>query len=563
MRDWAEKGEYYLGTRPVLAGEWERCISIEYLGKHHSLSGMFPVAPLSCSQLIMKFTQVLTAAALVASAGASERADPRPLLHGPLAVSKRQDDADTLVDSQTLQAAITQEALLSRSQTLQDIAYASPDRNRVFGSEGHNATTNYLYDTIAALGEYYTVEFQYFVETYSGGNVTLTTADGQNVDASLFTYSPNGRVIQPLVAVSNLGCSATDFPATVTGNIALISRGDCTFGDKAALAGAAGAGGAIIYNNVEGSFSGTLGAVSNPLGPYPPVAGVSLESGQTLLSLAAANASVDLNVNSIVENRTTQNVIAQTRTGDPNNVLVIGGHSDSVEAGPGINDDGSGTIGILEVAVQLAQYTVNNAVRIAWWSAEEFGLLGSEFYVTNLPQDERDKIRLYLNFDMIASPNYVYGIYDGDGSSFNLSGPAGSAEAEKTFEDFFTANNLPFQGSEFTGRSDYGPFLDVGIPAGGLFTGAEGVKTAEEAVLYGGTAGEAYDANYHLVGDTMDNLNAEAFLVNTRAIADSVAKYATSFDSLPPVSNRTVARRGAKSKRTSGCFHDHDDPVEI
>lgn len=512
----------------------------------------------------MKFIQVVTAAAFIASASAALRSDSHPRPHGP--VSKRQEDAGagTLVDSQTLQAAITQEALLSRAQTLQDLAYASPERNRVFGSEGHNATTDYLYNTIAALGDYYTVEFQHFVETFFGGNVTLTTADGQAVpDASLLTYSPSGHVIRPLVAVSKLGCNATDFPATVSGNIALISRGQCSFGDKTALAGAAGAAGAIIYNNINGSFSGTLGAVSNPLGPYPPVAGVSLESGQTLLQSLQNATVVDLNVNSIVENRTTQNVIAQTRTGDPNNVLVIGAHSDSVAAGPGINDDGSGTVGILEVAVQLTQYTVNNAVRIAWWSAEEYGLLGSEFYVNNLPQDERDKIRLYLNFDMIASPNYVYGIYDGDGSSFNLSGPAGSAEAEKTFEDFFTANDLPFQGSEFTGRSDYGPFLDVGIPAGGLFTGAEVVKTAEEAALYGGTAGEAYDANYHTVDDTMDNLNTEAFLVNTRAIADSVAKYAASFDSLPSASNRAVTARAVRRKRTTGCFHDHDTLVDI
>lgn len=535
-----------------------------------SISCLGTLGSPSCSQLIiMKLTQVSTttttvaAAALIASASAALRSEPRPRLQADAVAAALAD-----IDSQTLQAAITEEALLARSQTLQDQAYASPDRNRVFGSEGHNATTNYLYDTIAALGDYYTVEFQYFVETFSGGNVTLTTtaADGQNIEATLFTYSPNGRVVGPLVAVSNLGCTANDYPAGVTGNIALISRGDCPFGDKAGLAGAAGAAGAIIYNNVEGAFSGTLGAVSNPLGPYPPVAGVSQASGQALLALSLSNATVDLNVNAIVENRTTQNVIAQTRAGDPNNVLVIGAHSDSVAAGPGINDDGSGTVGILEVAVQLArlQSAVTNAVRIAWWSAEEFGLLGSDFYVSSLPQEERDKIRLYLNFDMIASPNYVYGIYDGDGSSFNLSGPAGSAEAEQTFEDFFTANGLPFQGSAFTGRSDYGPFLDVGIPAGGLFTGAEVVKTAEEAVRYGGTAGEAYDANYHLVGDTIDNLNVEAFLVNTRAIADSVAKYATSFDSLPPASNRTVTTRSVhKTKRTTGCFHDHDTPVEI
>jgi carboxypeptidase Q len=183
-------------------------------------------------------------------------------------------------------------------------------------------------------------------------------------------------------------------------------------------------------------------------------------------------------------------VVAQTVGGDQDNVLHVGAHSDSVEAGPGINDNGSGTIGILEVAVQLAKFTVNNAVRFSWWSAEEEGLLGAEAYVTSLPQSELDKIRLYLNFDMIASPNFYYGIYDGDGSTFGISGAPGSAEAEKLFEDFFHIDeDLPHAPSEFNGRSDYGPFLDAGIPCGGLDTGAEGIKTEEEAAIFGGTAG--------------------------------------------------------------------------
>jgi carboxypeptidase Q len=113
-----------------------------------------------------------------------------------------------------------------------------------------------------------------------------------------------------------------------------------------------------------------------------------------------------------------------------------------------------------------------------------------------------DKIRLYLNFDMIASPNYVYAIYDGDGSAFGVTGPPGSAEAEHLFQDFFTVEErLPWTATEFDGRSDYGPFLDAGIASGGLFTGAEGIKTAEEAAIFGGDAGVAYDINYHGVGD--------------------------------------------------------------
>jgi Zn-dependent M28 family amino/carboxypeptidase len=141
---------------------------------------------------------------------------------------------------------------------------------------------------------------------------------------------------------------------------------------------------------------------------------------------------------------------------------------------------------------------------------------------------------------MIASPNFVYAIYDGDGSSFNISGPPGSAQAEKLLEDFFQyEEGLPFTSTEFSGRSDYGPFLEVGIPSGGLFTGAEGIKTEEEAVIFGGEAGEWYDVNYHGALDNVKNLNIGAFLHNTKAIAHSVATYGRSWDGEYGIPTRT------------------------
>ncbi|KAK8152460.1 putative leucine aminopeptidase 2 [Phyllosticta citrichinensis] len=455
----------------------------------------------------------------------------------------RRQDNGTLVDSSSLQAAIKIDALLEKSQDLQDIAYATPGRNRVFGSQGHNDTVAYIVELLSTppFDDYYNVSTQSFSAEYSAGNASLSV-DSADRGASLVTYSPSGTVSAPIVQVSNLGCSASDFPSNVSGAIALIERGTCEFGLKAAYAGAAGAAGAVIYNNAKGSLSGTLGSVTRPEGAYPPTVGIDLEQGQALIELLAGGEIVgELEVLSIIENRTTYNVIAQTKGGDANNVLMLGGHSDSVEEGPGINDDGSGSIGILEVALQLAQFSVNNAVRFAWWSAEEFGLLGSEHYVASASTDVLSKIRLYLNFDMIASPNFIYAIYDGDGSAFNISGPAGSAEAEALFENYFKDKGLPSQATEFDGRSDYGPFLDAGIPAGGLFTGAEQIKTAEEATKYGGQAGVATDANYHAAGDTTDNLNATAFLVNAQGIAHAVATYGRSFDSLP-------ARNSTKAK---------------
>ncbi|KAI9698610.1 MAG: hypothetical protein M1820_007409 [Bogoriella megaspora] len=455
------------------------------------------------------------------------------------------------VDPTALQDTITIDALIGGEQALEDFAYATPERNRLVGSTAHNDTINYLFEQLSSLGDYYNVTLQpWSTLTQTSGSANFS-ANGADQNATVFEYSQSGAPTAPLVAVANFGCDLTDYPAEVTGNIALISRGTCEFGAKSVNAGLAGADGAVIYNNVAGSLSGTLGP-PRPAGPYVPTAGISLEQGTALLDQINAGTEVigDLSVETVIEERYTNNVIAQTVGGDQNNVLALGGHTDSVAAGPGINDDGSGTIGVLEVAKQLSNYSVTNAVRFGFWAGEEEGLLGSTFYVDNLPAEELAKIRLYLNYDMIASPNFVYAIYDGDGSSFNLTGPQGSAEAEELFEDYFADNGLNFTATEFSGRSDYGPFLEAGIASGGLFTGAEGIKTEEEAEAFGGEANVAYDVNYHGPGDNVTNLNATAFLANTKAIAYSTAVYATSFDSLGQTkSKRSMAIRGSTNAR--------------
>lgn len=480
-----------------------------------------------------------------------------------------------LVSSKALQSLVRLDSLVAGTQKLQDFAYSYPDRNRVFGGRAHNDTVNWLAKTLEETG-YYDVSLQPFIELYSGGNASLTL-DGAEKPVGLFTYTPSGSVQAPLVAVSNLGCAVSDYPAAVSGNVALVSRGNCTFAIKAGNAKRAGAKAAILYDNVDSAnpATGTLGGT----GDYVPIAGITRALGRELIAtLQTQPVLANLVVNSVLENRTTYNVIAETKGGDHNNVISLGGHSDSVEAGPGINDDGSGIIGILEVAKALTKFKVKNAVRFFFWSAEEFGLLGSTYYVNQLNEtsSELAKIRAYLNFDMIASPNYILGIYDGDGSAFNLSGPAGSAQIEANFEKFYKSKGNNSVPTEFSGRSDYGPFLDVGIAAGGLFTGAEVVKTVEEARLFGGQANVSYDVNYHKAGDTTANLNLDAFLLNTQAIADSVATYALSLDAIPPHSANPVKRdmasrkarneqrdlmaRGIISHGHSHC-HAHDHPA--
>lgn len=217
------------------------------------------------------------------------------------------------------------------------------------------------------------------------------------------------------------------------------------------------------------------------------------------------------------------NLIADWPGGDTSDILMTGAHLDSVTAGPGINDNGSGTAAILETALAVARanHQPSRHLRFAWWGAEELGLVGSTYYVNNLPASERSKITGYLNFDMVGSPNPGYFAYDGDGSS-GSGGPAGSAQIEQVLRAYFATINVPVQDTAFDGRSDYGPFIRVGIPAGGLFTGAEGRKTTQQAQLWGGQAGVAFDRCYHSSCDTTSNISDTALDRNSDAIAYAV-----------------------------------------
>ncbi|MFH8625435.1 M28 family metallopeptidase [Streptomyces vietnamensis] len=207
------------------------------------------------------------------------------------------------------------------------------------------------------------------------------------------------------------------------------------------------------------------------------------------------------------------NLIADWPGGDPNQVIMSGSHLDSVTAGPGINDNGSGSAAILEtaLAVSRAQLQPTKHLRFAWWGAEELGLVGSKYYVNNLPSTERSKISGYLNFDMIGSPNPGYFVYDDDPT------------IEQTFKDYFTGLGIPTEiETEGDGRSDHAPFKNVGIPVGGLFSGADYIKTAAQAQKWGGTSGQAFDRCYHSSCDTSANINDTALDRNADAIAYAI-----------------------------------------
>ncbi|MFI6709165.1 M28 family metallopeptidase [Nonomuraea sp. NPDC050478] len=417
------------------------------------------------------------------------------------------------------------------------------DGTRVSGTRGYDASRDYVALRLRLAGYKVTVQpFEFLFEGYRTPPVLKRTAPEQETynygffsDYIAMGDSPAGSVsgqVQPVDLVlppgepnsSSSGCEASDFEGFTAGGIALMQRGTCNFRIKVENAIAAGASGAIIFNEgQEGRTEIDLNPVLGGPGITIPSFFTSFAVGQ---ELAAEGTSVTMNWDPISETRTTYNVIAESRKGDPDNVVMLGAHLDSVQEGPGINDNGSGSAGTLEVALQMAKLKPKNKMRFAFWGAEEFGLLGSEHYVANLTEAERAKIALYLNFDMIASPNYTFGIYDGDGDAFGTAGPPGSDQIEADFEKFFADRGEPFKATAFTGRSDYGPFIAVGIPAGGLFTGAEVLKTAEEAAIFGGTAGIPLDPCYHQACDTIKNISDKALDVNSDAIATLAATYA-------------------------------------
>jgi Zn-dependent M28 family amino/carboxypeptidase len=408
---------------------------------------------------------------------------------------------------------------------------------RAAGTPGYDQSVQYIVDKMTAAG--YSVTLNAFPFTYVALPLLRQTAPiAATYESGTFTGTGYGDVTANVTAVDiNLapprantsGCEAADFAGFPAGNIALVQRGTCSFGVKAANAQTAGASAVIIFNqgntpDREPLIIGTL--LPDGAAVTIPVVGASFADG-TALAQAGSAAQVRVDPPQQV---TQYNVLADSRDGDPNNVVMAGAHLDSVLRGPGINDNGSGSAAILETAIQMAKVAPRNKLRFAWWGAEESGLVGSTAYVAGLSAEERAKIALYLNFDMVGSPNHVFFIYDGDDSDGvgAPAGPAGSAEIEKVFEQFFTERGVPFKGSDFTGRSDYGPFIALGvdIPSGGLFTGAEGIKTAEEAAIWGGTAGQQYDPCYHLRCDTYANNNDFALDTNSDAVAYAVLQFA-------------------------------------
>lgn len=489
-------------------------------------------------------TSVAAALALINANGANAAVMPMAMPQAGLDLSNFLDQVEvieddiesltSLVNSSELQSLITKDALYARAEKLYELAGHSNKSfghpTRVIGSSGHWSTIGYIKHELKKLDGYYNVTIQPFKAFMSEVFHFDATVDGVKPDSlvpmDMSPSTPHKKPVEgTLVLVKNNGCVDDDYSELphdgLEGNIALIKRGECPFGDKAQMAAKYGASAAIIYNNEKGEIRGTLGVPPEGVDVAPCV-GISKDDGDAIVGKLNNDEKLSamVMVDSFVGPITTVNVIAETNHGDPDNIVMLGAHSDSVAAGPGINDDGSGTISLLEVATQLTKYKVKNKVRFAFWAAEEEGLLGSNYYAENLTPGENEKIRLFMDYDMMASPNYEYEVYDAN----NVDNPRGSEELKNLYIDYYTSRGFNYTLIPFDGRSDYVGFIEHGIPGGGVAAGAEKDNAAN---------GDVLDRCYHQLCDDLSNIAWDAFLVNTQLIAHSVATYGADLSEFP------------------------------
>ena len=492
---------------------------------------------------------------------------------------------------------MTLEGVREHQAALQKIAENNPDpeygTTRAAGTPGYQASVDYVaglledagytvtldpveitYAFIPELRQVTPVAADYETGVYSGSGEGVVTGSVVPVDINLApprasTSGCDGAFTEAAVGSPIVADPAgpNDFAGFPVGGIALIQRGGCSFALKALNAEAAGASAVIIFNqgNTPDREALFIGNATPPEGSADteigiPVVGASFADG-SVLAQPGSTAYVEV----ITETRIDYNVIAELEGKNTDNVVMAGAHLDSVIEGPGINDNGSGSAALLETALLMANLNPENTLRFAWWAGEEQGLLGSADYVAGLSQAERDRIALYMNYDMVGSPNYIFMVYDADESTFpappGVTIPPGSEAIEDIYESYYTAIGEPYDDTEFSGRSDYEAFILAGIPSGGLFTGAEVPKTEEQEAIWGGTAGEQFDPCYHEACDTFANNNAHALEVNSDLIAFAMLTFAYSTEDVNGVPGKRVpgpAFALPEPKGPEGTFAEED-----
>ncbi|MEV5575289.1 M20/M25/M40 family metallo-hydrolase [Spirillospora sp. NPDC052269] len=406
---------------------------------------------------------------------------------------------------------------------------------RATATPGFEASARYVTDQLTAAGytvTSQTVPYRQFMFDAESGQETAPRARTIRtlmLDGSPVT--PEGGFTAPLVftpvkADGTSGCAAADYDGfPVQGAIVVAPRGSCGYVNQQKVIAGLGGRAMLLYLAEPDPTNNYRLHNFSPADFTIPFANISPEqAGQLSADAAEHPVTFHLELRGHFEDKTTVNLFAETRGGSPDHVVMAGAHVDSVPEGPGINDNVSGVAALMETAKQLApfQNRVRNKVRFAFWGAEEQIDVGSTYYVEHLSSAEKDAIDLYENFELIASPNFARFLIDG-----NIPQAPASAAVTKVFEQYFTRTGLPFT-TEPTTRigSDQYPFAMAGIAVGGMDMGTLGVKTPEEAKVFGGQAGQQYDHCYHQACDRVANLNLRALNENVPAIAWTIGRFA-------------------------------------
>ena len=357
---------------------------------------------------------------------------------------------------------------------LQRIADRS-DGNRSAGTAGYRRSAGYVARVLRGAG--WKVELRPFsYPWWSERSSSLRLEPGGMLrhgrDFRPILFSGSGSADGPLRPVGT-GCSSAELAGVQPGEVALAYPAGCLFRVKAQLARAAGASGLLLADPARRPATST--ATLTVPGIRLPVLIVRRALADTL----AAGTRVRMSVRAATGRRRDANVIGQS-AGRGSAVVMAGGHLDSVPAGPGLNDNGSGVAALLAAAQGIGPRAPGAPVRLGFWGVEEFGLYGSRAYVASLPRSQRREIRSYLNLDMVGSPNPVVTVYGKRAGSLGRIlrrrvNPAGDT----------------------SGASDHVPFAAAGIPVGGVFTGATDR----------GPGGRPRDPCYHLACDRLSNVN--------------------------------------------------------
>ncbi|KAH3765889.1 M28 family peptidase [Pelomyxa schiedti] len=411
------------------------------------------------------------------------------------------------------------EPLMETLKSLQSIA---DDNNniRFTGTPGYDASVNFAISELSKNDDLLVFTQTFYVSWFSVVGTPLLAQTSPStysyeylVDFSVLSESPDGAGTGTIANVANNGCDDSDYTAVSAGSIALVSTGVCSRTIKASSAARAGAIAVIIYN-AEGTTAPVSGWVTSTI----PAFGLSFIQGY-LLSQSLQPPTLNFEVVGTHINTTSQNVLAETKMGNNQTVIVVGGHLDSDDVGPGINDNGSGSAAVLELAAKIGEIKkdIKNKIVFALWGAEELGLLGSSYYVQH-QSEYHYTIGANINLDMLGSANYIYAFHNGSSApTVELQAPC--TKLQKLFETFMNSSKLPYEYFPFAGNSDYDPFLKANIPANGITGGYNQIKTSAERATFGGLADVAFDPCLHQACDTITNVNQDVLLHETQAVA--------------------------------------------